>query len=88
MVSYLIIRIFAIGFVPNPRAGRRMKRESGANPGQSRCCEFQYRARQYTPHATVRIYGREGDVLRNESEDLQDPTSGFVLARMSAKEQL
>ena len=40
-----------------PRAGEEMKRESGANPGQSRCCEAPRRFRTSQP--LIRK-GREG----------------------------
>ena len=36
-------------FVPRPPSGGRMKRESGENPGQSRCCELHEECTNTTP---------------------------------------
>ncbi len=37
----IIYVTFATHWFLKPRSGCRMKRESGGNPGQSRCCELQ-----------------------------------------------
>jgi len=46
------------------RPGRRMKRESGENPGQSRCCEFLPKGVSRTPacHCPAASGGWEGDI--------------------------
>ena len=51
-----------------------MKRESGANPGQSRCCEFHRAAHHILECHCVSPYkGRMGRrCAGNESEDLQN----------------
>ncbi len=47
-----------------------MKRESGANPGQSRCCELFLKIKP-SPYATAEINGGKA-VYQSKSEDLQD----------------
>lgn len=53
--------------------GRAVKRESGVNPGQARCCEFRIKLSCMYEGSTVIlfIYSNGKDVgERNESEDL------------------
>ena len=57
-----------------PREGA--KRESGENPEQSRCCEFQLVSTAFkTSHCGAsRCCGKAKKLLRNESEDLPRPS--------------
>ena len=71
-VSFFLC-IFAAGF-GSPDMGA--KRESGASPEQSRCCEFQ-RVRT-SPHTGSLWYqtrhGKAAKKIRNKPEDLPEPT--------------
>ena len=46
-----------------------IKRESGVNPEQSRCCKFQHCMLQTKTHTTEHRFGKES-ANRNKSEDL------------------
>lgn len=48
--------------------GQVMKRESGGNPEQTRCCEFLFLFQETRCHCPDT--GWEGFLKRNESEDL------------------
>ena len=63
-------RIFAHVLFRIPCSGDGMKRESGANPGQSRCCELLRKRVNHQGHCSMDE--GEGDALWSESEDLQN----------------
>lgn len=67
-----------------------MKRESGASPEQSRCCELHLPYKGIgllITHATACIYNKVGrQVNRSKSEDLQNVKSYFKLSRKEFKE--
>ena len=60
--------IFVPALVCDSHAGEAIKRESGVNPEQSRCCKFHACYKQFT-HCHWRIIW-EGVCNRNKSEDL------------------
>ncbi|KAA6321189.1 hypothetical protein EZS27_029130 [termite gut metagenome] len=67
-IIFAMFQIFSI-FVPtlvrcSSFTGKRLKRESGANPGQSRCCKFHKRRKQI-PFATESCI-REGVYRRKQ----------------------